>query len=174
MNAKTRDEKRKLLARFKTPTDLELKAAGIVAEVRRPPVAQWVASGEVPESLFNAAATALGQGAQATSEALKLPEMFGLALRVARASFVWPRLTEEGQSSTEDEDMLDPATLPMPDLADILGWALSGSPNVPVQTTDGEVSHASVKNFHDDESLPGNRAGDEDVRPAPGDGDGDS
>jgi hypothetical protein len=82
MNAKTREEKRALLARFKKPIDLEMKVSGIVAEVVPPPVVAWVVAGEVPESLFNSAMSAVQSGPAATAEALNLPDMFKLALRI--------------------------------------------------------------------------------------------
>jgi len=155
MNAKTREEKRALLAKFKKPTDLELSVSGIVAEVVPPPVAAWIVAGEVPESLFGAAMSAVQTGPAAVAEALNLPEMFKLALRVARASFKWPRLVAEGETSpADDEDVLDPATLPMLDLARVLTWGLSGAKGAVVQTETGEVPADALHSFREDPGVP--------------------
>jgi hypothetical protein len=150
MNLKTRDEKRGLLARFKKPADLPLPKSGIIAEVVRPPVAGWIAAGEIPHDLFNTASAALQSGPQATAQAMNMPEVFGLALKIARAAFKWPRLTEEGQSAGEDEDMLDPATLPLEDLGVVLAFGFGESPGATVETNGGHVSADALRSFRED------------------------
>jgi hypothetical protein len=160
-----RNEKRALLARFKAPTDLHLEVSGIVAEVVRPPLAWWVSVGEVPESLFNAAATAAQAGQAATAEALNMPDVFKLALKIARASFKWPKLTEEGKE-TADEDELDPGTLPLPDLSTILVWGMGSSGTV--ETTGGEVEASALNSFRQYADVSGGGAGVRDVQAASG------
>jgi hypothetical protein len=140
-----RNDKRALLARFKAPSDLPLDVSGIVAEVVRPPLAAWIAAGDIPESLFNTAMAAAIQGPQATVEALNMPDVFSLALKIARASFKWPKLMEEGQAAN-DEDELDPATLPLPDLSTILVWGLGRSGTIET-TAGGEVEASALDSF---------------------------
>lgn len=165
MNPSTREGKRALLARFKKPVDLELKVSGIVAEVVPPPVVAWVVAGEVPESLFNSAMSAVQTGPSATAEALNMPEMFKLALRIVRASFKWPRLTDEGATSNpEDEDLLVPETLPLEDLSTVLAWGLSGAKGAVIQTDSGELSADALHSFHEDTSLQSDGAGGREVR----------
>jgi len=165
MDRITRDRKRELLARFKDPTDLHLEASGIVAEVVPPPLSGWIAAGQVPEGIFNAATSAVQAGRSAVEKAVEnLPEVFALSLRIVRASFKWPRPTEEGKPAA-DEDELEPETLPVPDLAKVLEWAMTGSPGSTVQTTSGEVKAEDLKTFRQDEALPGGGAGGGEVRP---------
>lgn len=166
-----RNDKRALLARFKAPSDLPLQASGIVAEVVRPPLAAWIVAGEVPESLFAAATNAIASGRAATVDALSMPDIFGLALKLARASFKWPRLTEEGKAPN-DEDELDPATLPLDDLGTILQWGMGVGGTI--QTTSGEVDAAAINNFRSDAEVSSGGDGVRDVQPAPGDGTRDS
>jgi hypothetical protein len=176
MNARTREEKRALLARFKKPVDLELKVSGIIAEVVPPPVAAWVVAGEVPESLFGAAMSAVQSGPSAVAEALNLPEMFKLALRMVRASFIWPKTTldysdrvdvtvdEDGPPRhttvrirpqiEDDEDTLNPETLPMEDLSTVLAWGLSGAKGAVVQTDSGEVTSEALGTFRQNGGVP--------------------
>lgn len=66
-----------------------------------------------------------------------MPDVFGLALKIARAGFKWPKLTDEGKPAT-DEDELDPATLPLDDLGTILQWGMGITGTI--QTTGGEVA----------------------------------
>jgi hypothetical protein len=167
-----RNDKRALLARFKAPADLLLKRSGIVAEVVRPPLAGWIVAGQIPESLFQAATSAVQSGQAATVEALSMPDMFGLALKLARASFKWPKLTEEDRAAN-DEDELDPATLPLEDLSDILAWGMGGEAGT-IETTTGEVSAEAARSFRADADVQSDSAGVSDVRQTPGDGVGDS
>jgi hypothetical protein len=169
-----RNDKRALLARFKAPSDLPLRVSGIVAEVVRPPLAGWIVAGQVPESLFAAATSAVQSGQVATVEALSMPEMFGLALKLARASFKWPRLTEEGKEAS-DEDELDPACLPLEDLSTILAWGVGGGDDAGmIQTTSGEVSAKALGSFRQDADVSGSGDGLRDVRETSGAGVGDS
>ncbi len=161
-----RNDKRALLARFKAPSDLPLEASGIVAEVVRPPLAWWVSIGDVPESLFNTAVAAAQAGQAATAEALNMPDVFSLALKIARASFKWPKLTDEGKEAA-DEDELDPGTLPLPDLSTILVWGMGSSGTV--QTTGGgEVEASALNSFRQDADISGGGDGVRDVQAASG------
>lgn len=158
MNPKTREEKRALLARFKAPTDFPLKVAGVIAEVVPPPMAAWIIAGEVPEALFGAAVSAVNSGPAATAEALKMPEMFSLAVKIVYGSFKWPTLTAQddptAKAPADDPDMLNPYTLPIPDLSDVLTWGISGTKDATVQLDSGEVSGADLMSFRQDGSLP--------------------
>lgn len=159
MNLQTREQKRALLAKFKTATDFPLKASGIVAEVVPPPMAAWIIAGEVPESLFGAAVSAVQSGPTATAEALKMPEMFGLAIKIVYGSFRWPALTPQNEPEApvadDDADRLNPYTLPIPDLSEVLAWGISGTKDAMVQTDSGEVKGAELMSFRQNGSVPG-------------------
>lgn len=169
MNAKTREEKLELLRRFKKPSDLELPASGLVVEVVRPPIAAWVAAGQVPESMFSAATSALRSGSAATPEDVDMKEIMGFIFKVARSAIKWPRVLSEGEHPPEEDDeallemtseearsaaWLDLSVLPPDDLMTLLTWCMNGAPNVPVQTEDGEVSVGALRQFHENGQLP--------------------
>ncbi|HEX7313301.1 MAG TPA: hypothetical protein VF297_05245 [Pyrinomonadaceae bacterium] len=171
MNQRTREEKLNLLRRFKKPTDLELPVSGLVVEVVRPPLAAWVAAGQVPESMFGAATSVLRSGnSPVTPEDVDIKEIMDFIFKVARASIKWPRVLGEGEQPPAENDeallemtaeearnaaWLDLSVLPPDDLMALLTWCMNGAPNVPVQTEDGEVSAEALRSFHSNGGVPG-------------------
>lgn len=158
MNPRTREEKRALLAKYKAATDFPLQVSGIIAEVVPPPMAAWIIAGEVPESLFGAAQSAIQSGPTAVAEALKMPDMFSLAIKIVYGSFEWPTLTPQdkpqAKASDADPDIINPYRLPIPDLSEVLAWGISGTKNAMVQTDSGGVSAAALHSFRENGSVP--------------------
>lgn len=151
-----REEKKKRLATFKATTDFPLNVSGTVLELAPPPMAAWIIAGEVPESLFGSAVAAVQRGPAATAEALQMPEMFALAVKIVYGACKWPNLTPQDnpQAEATGDEELNPYTLPIPDLSEILAWGISGTKSATVQTNSGEVSAADLHSFRQDGSVP--------------------
>lgn len=168
MNEQDAAARRELLLKFKKPFEMTLPS-GLVVLLRRPPLAKWIAAGEIPESFFAAASAALaaangGEPKQSEGTAdVTMEEAMSLGLKIAEAAFVWPKLVKGAAEDSPDE--MDPETLHMADVFVITNWALRGSPGLPVPAAGGGLSVEALRSFRSDENVPGDSGDGGEVRP---------
>jgi hypothetical protein len=154
---------RRSIKHLKALTKFKLTELGIIADLKRPALAVWIANGRVPDGLLDTMAKgSKGKSTTVNIEGKDLPVMMGFALELAKDSFVWPKLVDGADPESDDE--LEPGSIPLSDLSDFLSWALGGQ----VQTETGTVSAEALGSFRSDEQLPRGRAHGRKVRPAPG------
>jgi hypothetical protein len=151
----TDDKPARSIRQLKRTTELEMPS-GFTAELRRPPLATWIASGRVPDSLMAMIAT--GGGAEVvTMQGDAMKEVMALALEMAKESFVWPRIVEKADAESDDE--LEPGQLSLEDLSTFLGWVFGGTPGALVAAGGGEVSIDAVRSFRPNEQLQSDSGG---------------
>jgi hypothetical protein len=148
--------------------------SGITADVRRPPLAVWIAKNKLPDHLLTlfAQARRVGGGGAVTVSGAELPGMMDFAIELARESFVWPKIVD--QADPEDDDTLEPGQLSMEDLSEFLTWAFGGSKGAAVDTKTGPVSVEALDTFRPDSQLSGAGEGGREVQSEAVGDDGDS
>lgn len=131
-----------------------LLPSGAVIEACRPPLESWLMTGKLPFNLvrqFLSAHPAETAEQQSLGAAAENPEAVLKSLlavqQIVCATVVRPRIVEDPQGG---EDEIAPSDVPDEDFFFIYRWALNGSASLPVATTEGEVSAATLATFRDD------------------------
>lgn len=142
--------KKRSVKHLKATGEVYFPDARITAESRRVPLSAMIAAGKLPDELMSMVETSK-EGGEVSVSGDDMKGMFGFAIEMMKNNLTWPRVVDEADPESEDE--IEPGHLGINDVSAYLTWIFTGCPTVPVKTTGGEVSAASVASFRQDAEL---------------------
>ena len=133
-----------------TSTVILTLPSGFEIEARRIALANWLATGRMPQRFVTEVMKATRKGKALDGEKLAaaldgddLLKMLEFMRDVVQSAVVSPRIVVGGTG----EDEIDPSEIPAEDFQFIFAWAMAGSPDIPVETATGGVSVDALGRF---------------------------
>jgi hypothetical protein len=152
--------------RLKIEATVEREFSGLRGEFRRLSIMEWMRRGKLPQFFVDSMVSAKDvQGKKLVESEMTTADLLSwqnLKRDFVCAATVSPKIVAEDRELKEGEVSYDDLAERCPEVVEgIVGWVLTGSPDIPVETKGGETSIDEIANFRE--------SGEDGTAPLPGD-----